>query len=271
MERKLSDLILLSDIDGTLMNAPAPIPPQNITALERFINEGGRFGLATGRAIESARAYQRQLPVNAPCILFNGGGIYDYQKEKLLFVQQLPDSYKAYIRIVTNKFPEIGVALFPPIPNTISVAKFMYTEKYLGVEHIPFLHYALDDVTQPCMKCIFVAPDEWINEVISFIDAQEWPDVTFVQSSENFYEMLPLGVTKGTGLEKLAELTGKPLAHFVAIGDFYNDEKMLQTAGYAATVADAPEDIQKICDVVVCDCMHGALAQLVEHLERVFK
>ena len=73
---KLSDLLLVSDIDGTLMNFPAPIPPRNIEALRRFTAAGGRFSVATGRSIASARPYVEQLPVNAPCILYDLNGYY---------------------------------------------------------------------------------------------------------------------------------------------------------------------------------------------------
>lgn len=270
MAEKLSDIILLSDIDGTLMNAPAPIPPRNIEALNRFTKEGGRFGLATGRSVESARRFQKQLPVTAPCIIFNGGAAYDYQQEKLLFMRQLPKTYQEYINIVVERFPTIGVSLFTSIPNPISVARFEYSKEYLGLEMIDFIEKKLEQITEPVAKCIFVAPEDWLPDIMSFIDSQQWPDVSFVRSSENFYEMLPKDVTKGSGLLQLSDAMNKPLEDFVVIGDYYNDEMMLRTASYAATVANAPDDIKALCDVVVCDCMQGALAELVEHLEQKY-
>ena len=45
----LSDYLLISDIDGTLVNTKKEIPPRNIEAIAHFREMGGRFTIATGR------------------------------------------------------------------------------------------------------------------------------------------------------------------------------------------------------------------------------
>ena len=46
----LSDYLLISDIDGTLVNTKKEIPPRNIEAIAHFREMGGRFTIATGRS-----------------------------------------------------------------------------------------------------------------------------------------------------------------------------------------------------------------------------
>ena len=54
---KASDILLVSDMDGTLINAPDPICARNLEAIHRFSQLGGHFSVATGRLIDISRRY----------------------------------------------------------------------------------------------------------------------------------------------------------------------------------------------------------------------
>ena len=45
---KYDKIILLSDIDGTLLNSQSRVGEKNRQAISEFIKEGGSFGIATG-------------------------------------------------------------------------------------------------------------------------------------------------------------------------------------------------------------------------------
>ena len=62
----LSDYLLISDIDGTLVNTKKEIPPRNIEAIAHFREMGGRFTIATGRSPISAARIARKVRVNCP-------------------------------------------------------------------------------------------------------------------------------------------------------------------------------------------------------------
>ena len=47
---KFDGLLLVSDFDDTLYDFHHRIPPRNLEALGRWIGQGGRFTVATGRA-----------------------------------------------------------------------------------------------------------------------------------------------------------------------------------------------------------------------------
>jgi hydroxymethylpyrimidine pyrophosphatase-like HAD family hydrolase len=44
------------------------------------------------------KAIGNLLPVNAPCIVFNGSGIYDYQSKNMLYASYLPDNIPYYLK-----------------------------------------------------------------------------------------------------------------------------------------------------------------------------
>ena len=104
MIKKLSSLWIFSDIDGTMVEAPNPIPRRNLEALQRFTENGGHFAISTGRTVEAALQYANDLPVNVPSIIFNGGAIYDFAKKKMQDgVLKVEDGKIFSVHIITSK------------------------------------------------------------------------------------------------------------------------------------------------------------------------
>lgn len=107
--------------------------------------------------------------------------------------------------------------------------------------------------------------------MIAFTKTIQQDKVRFVTSSEYYLEMLPVGVDKGSALKDLVQLCGFSIEQVYAIGDYYNDVELLQAAGFAAMPCNAPEDLKKNADLVVCSCSDGAIADLIEYIERKVK
>lgn len=265
---KLSELLLVSDIDGTLMNFPAPIPARNLEALRRFTAAGGRFAVATGRSAASARPYVEQLSVNAPCILYNGCTIYDFFSEKVLYTRYLPESYPQYVRVLMREFPKAGLALMRE-RKIIALSGLSYVREYLGRENMPIIEQPLSEARGPFLKAILaMPPEQQIAKAEAFGNAQGWEEVRFFRSGRPFVEMLPAATGKGSALTELARILDIPPARTVAMGDYYNDIGMLKAAGFAATTVEAPDAVRYLCRGIYGRCDDGALADLVEDLER---
>ena len=90
---KFSGLLMVSDLDRTLFGDKSVklILPENNTAIEYFIENGGFFTFATGRSLVAARELTVDIPKNAPAILFNGQMIYDFNKDHILFSDEIYD------------------------------------------------------------------------------------------------------------------------------------------------------------------------------------
>mgnify|MGYP000324329683 CR=1 FL=1 len=65
------------------------------------------------------------------------------------------------------------------------------------------------------------------------------------------YHVTPTDVSKGTGLERVAERLGRAPGEFVAIGDSENDVSAFEVAGRSYAVANADERARAAADVVV--------------------
>jgi HAD superfamily hydrolase (TIGR01484 family) len=61
-------------------------------------------------------------------------------------------------------------------------------------------------------------------------------------------DVLPAGCSKASALGKLAELRGISMQEVMAIGDNWNDVPMLEAAGRAVVMSNAPDDVKDLAE-----------------------
>lgn len=66
---KYDNVLLLSDMDGTLLDSNSTVSVSNQRAIKDFIANGGKFGAATGRNQRNTLSFLKEVELNAPCIL----------------------------------------------------------------------------------------------------------------------------------------------------------------------------------------------------------
>jgi hydroxymethylpyrimidine pyrophosphatase-like HAD family hydrolase len=84
------------------------------------------------------------------------------------------------------------------------------------------------------------------------------------KSLPHFLEFAHPDVSKGAGLEFVADRLGFTAAETVGGGDGENDRELLDWAGFAVAVANAHEDILARADLVVPSVHEEGIAQLLE-------
>ena len=102
---RFSNVLLASDFDHTLTDMSGQIPARNLEAIAAFQAEGGIFTVASGRSIPMFRKKAALVPVNAPCILYNGGACYDYRTGELLFAFPLADDAPQLLQALRDHCP----------------------------------------------------------------------------------------------------------------------------------------------------------------------
>ena len=118
---KFDGVLLASDFDNTLLNTEtarrtgAEVPEvsrRNREALEYFMAGGGRFAIATGRALAAFIKFADQVPMNAPGIVCNGAALYDFQKGEYLETILLDESTRRRGQETLDRFPTLAVEAY---------------------------------------------------------------------------------------------------------------------------------------------------------------
>ena len=108
---KFGDILLVSDFDRTLTNKEDEIPQANLDAIADFMREGGAFTVATGQSVEAHGKRYNRVPMNAPCIVFNGSVLYDFERKEALDITELPPDAGKLAEELAASFPKCLVTV----------------------------------------------------------------------------------------------------------------------------------------------------------------
>ena len=122
------------------------------------------------------------------------------------------------------------------------------------------------------LKVLLMSSDEVLLKKLKSYMIENKPETcSYVVSNPIFYEVMPNGVSKASGLYRLREILGTEKGKTFSIGNYYNDIEMITAADIGAITPDAPEELKAQADFITEDANMGAVADFIEYLERVIK
>ena len=235
-----SKVILMTDLDGTLLTDDKRILPLDLEAIERFRAGGGLFTMATGRGYSMAKHIADKLRLDCPAVVYNGAAVYDFRQEKFLWQCEIGSRAADIIKRVAERYPDIGVEVLRG--NVVHVPFLNDTEQWhLNLENVQADWSKLENIPQDgWLKVLFAYPPEKMDELQHYIErSPEFCGVHWVRSAPMFFECLPEGIDKAAGYKQLIKAIGAADRFTVAAGDFMNDLAMIQSADLGAAVANA--------------------------------
>lgn len=266
---KLSDILLVSDIDGTTLVHTEPVPQKNIEAVRRFTKKGGRFSFATGRSIHAARIGMRDFAPNAPIIVLNGALGYDpHTGEEIISRPMGRDIAQAAAELAREIHAFAGVMMVTA--NDYYSVSQEEPGRSLSRRHSIITPKIArpEEISDPVYKVLLIAQTAKDAPRLRRLAGERYQErFSVVQSGDRFVELMGNGVSKGSTLRMVADMLPVSLQNIVAIGDNENDISMLDLAAVSAAPRNADERVKNHADMVLCHCQDGALAALIEHLE----
>jgi len=261
--------MILSDIDGTLIDQNHIISRQNREAIAYFQSRGGIFTLATGRTPYGLSLIDSDL-INAPIICYNGAVIHDIKTNQRLWHHPLPNDCRRAVEFSDAHLPETGIQVYTMDAIWI-YGDNEIVQRHLAAENIISVRYTtqLDEIPTPWLKVIFMQPQDQTDGVRNLILKQDFaPDYHFVKSYKEYYEMLAKGVTKGSAMAQLAQMTGIDMQNIIAIGDNDNDIEMLHCAGCGVAVENATQPLKDIANKITVSHNDSAIAHIINHFDQ---
>ena len=87
----MSEILYISDLDGTLLNTKAEVMPETVRLINEAVAAGAKFSFATARTAVTAVPITSGLNINVPVVLMNGVCVYDICKKEYVKIEKIPD------------------------------------------------------------------------------------------------------------------------------------------------------------------------------------
>ena len=201
MIRSLKDILVVSDMDNTLLTPEDGVPFVNQVTMRLFCALGGHFTVATGRTMESAGRHLDSMTLSAPAILYGGGVIYDFEHDIRIRNTLLskPSARRAVCDVLA-RFPGVGVEIMTEDGGICVVRANEYTYRHTVHEGLTYRMAPLEELDGGWNKVLFACSHEMLMQIQDFLDARKYPGVYFIATNRNYFEIMPEGAAKGAAL-----------------------------------------------------------------------
>lgn len=271
--------MIVTDLDGTLLDNSNRLSAQNRLTLERLGGMGIVRTVATGRSFFSAkRVLADDFPIDY-IIVSTGSGIYDWKKKQLIGKNLISSQAAA---AVTELFLDckIGFMLHEPIPDN---HRFYYykgqdvTDDYdLRVSlyegyALPFKFYNKTKKEATQFVSMFPGEKQFLEAKTIIQGCSSQISCIKTTSPLNgrslWLEVFAAQVCKSKAAEKLAADLGIKHEDIAVIGNDWNDYDLLEWSRNSFLVANAPEKLHEKYRVVADNERNGFSQAVEEWLE----
>ncbi len=265
--KKYTNVILLSDMDGTLLNSQGFVSKENKEAITFFTQNGGLFGIATGRSQLNSVLFLDEIKVNTPCILYNGCGVYDFDLGQFITLNELSKTKLIYfLEHCLKEFSEVSIQIYcPEMCYFISSPK--QADPHVVAIHQPCEFTQIKTISElPWIKILFCGASEdliALNGLMTGYGLEN--ELNWVFSSEIYLEYLPYGISKGSALRYMKESV-YPEYKIYAVGDYNNDIEMLQAADIGIATQNALTSLKDIADRITVTNDESAIADIIYNI-----
>lgn len=263
---KFDGYLFCTDLDDTLLTTDKRISKENLEAIKFFTDNGGLFTFATGRVPLGASLMLKYFTPNAPIVCFNGGAIYDFASKKFLWRAKMGSRAQEAVDFVAKAFPSVGIEVCTA--DSVYFCKVTRrTEIHKQHEKFPDNYADSHSIQEPWQKVIFMVEEDEIDTIRKIIAESEFADeFSYVRSSPWYYELLPKGANKGSGMLRLAKMLNIDPKKTIGMGDNENDVTLVLNAGLGVAVANAAESVKNAADMVTVDNNSHAARAVIEEL-----
>jgi Cof subfamily protein (haloacid dehalogenase superfamily) len=262
--------LVASDVDGTLLDAHEAVTPRTRAAVRAVVAAGVPFVLVTGRPPRWVPPVTEQLGLTPLAVCANGAVLYDSAADEVLHAETLDVALLARVAEVARAvLPGAGLAAErvgrsahdSATPQFVSAPG--YAHAWLNPDHVEVGVAELLDA--PAVKLLVRLPGTTSTEMAARLAPELAGVVDLTFSTENgLVELAAPGVTKATGLARVAEQLGVARADVVAFGDMPNDVPMLTWAGHGVAMGNAHPTARAVADEVAPPHTEDGVASVLE-------
>ncbi len=252
------------DLDRTLIAGDAVLRPHTREAIARVRATGAHVIVVTGRMFRSVRPYLEAAGLDDPVICYQGAVVADPASGEFLRHVPIPraTALEAIDAVVdagfhVNCYVDDELYVADVTPEARAYADFQ------GLDIHPVGPLRVWLRTDPT-KLVAVGDPAALDTLEDELKPRFAGKLFVSKSLPHFLEFAHPDVSKGSGLQFVADRLGFTPQETVACGDGENDRELLDWAGFRVAVANAHDEILARADLVVPDVEDEGVAQLLD-------
>lgn len=235
--------VVISDLDGTLLNAHHKISEYTKTVFQELHNQNYLVIVATGRHHLDAMPLVESLGVPLYLVTSNGARIHSPTKELLFSVNMESDHVKSILSLDID--PEITTVLFRE--NVWQTNK--HNEKLNSFQTELNYHPELVDFSTvedlSAIKVFFTHEKHFkLLELREQILEHHSDLFSHAFSLPICLEFMDKSVDKSVAIAKILEKENLIFEEAISFGDGFNDENMLKATGKGLVMGNAPDSLK---------------------------
>jgi Cof subfamily protein (haloacid dehalogenase superfamily) len=238
--------------------------PRTAAALAAVQAAGVHVIVVTGRMFRAVRPYLERVGLDDPVICYQGAVVADPVSGEFLRHVPMP---RALALEAIDAVTEAGFHINCYVDDLLYVSEVTPEARaYADFQHLEI--HAVGDLhawlqTDPT-KLVAVGDPHALDGLEAELKPRFQGRLFIAKSLPHFLEFAHPSVSKGAGLQFVAERLGFTPAETVACGDGENDRELLDWAGFRVAVANADRDILRRADLVVPPVAEEGVAALLE-------
>ncbi|MGW2283676.1 HAD family hydrolase [Streptomyces phaeochromogenes] len=257
--------LVATDLDGTLLRSDDTVSERTREALAAATAAGAAHLVVTGRAVPWTRHILDELGYEGLAVCGQGAQLYDAGAHRLLTSVTLDRQVAglALAKIEAEVGPLAVAASRDGIDGDVLIGPGY---RVLGqLKAVPFTDVA-ELWAAPLTKMYIQHPELTDDELAAAARAAAGGLVSVVMAGEGIVEVLPLGLSKATGLSLAARRLGVKAADTIAFGDMPNDIPMFAWSAHGVAMANAHEELKAVADEMTLSNEDDGIAVVLERL-----
>ncbi|MFF4040723.1 HAD family hydrolase [Streptomyces sp. NPDC001816] len=257
--------LIATDLDGTLLRSDQSVSQRTREALAAATAAGAAHIVVTGRAVPWTRHILDDLGYDGLAVCGQGAQVYDAGQHRLLTSVTL-DRQLAGVALAKIE-AEVGPLYLAASRDGLD-GEVLVGPGYAVTGALPATPFtdASDLWAAPLNKIYIQHPTLGDDELVEAARRAAGGFVTVAMAGEGIVELLPLGLSKATGLSLAARRLGLKAADTIAFGDMPNDVPMFAWSSRGVAMANAHEELRAVADEVTASNEEDGIAVVLERL-----
>jgi len=237
--------LVLSDVDGTLVDREKGLTEDAIHAVQRLKENDVLFAVTSGRPPRGLTMLIEPLDLTTPLAAFNGGLIVDRELKTLQELIINDDIVGPIIEVLEEH--GLSVWVYQGTEWFVLDLKGPHVEhEALVCEFGPSQLENFDAVRGDIVKIVGVSDDPAVVASATQTLRERFGDGASATSSQTYYvDVTHRDANKGSVVKYLAEVLSIDTREIAVIGDMQNDLLMFEVAGVSIAMGNASDDVKQ--------------------------